>query len=600
MYTVFGIKYISQTQKGGVFMDVLFVTPTDKPGLSHEVNGTMLLATKLLQEGYDTDILRFYQSEAFGVNYSAFIGHITAQILEKDPRCVSVYTLWPSFHVMLRIAHSIKAAAPHIPIVMGGPLVSLMAEELMTAIPWVDYVCCGEGENTIVPFIRALLGDRRFDSVPGLYYRSGSSVSRGPQSIPLCDLDTIPPWDNRLLRADPRAEEDIGSPYYYMPIDVGRGCPYNCSFCCTSRFWLHNYRLKSPEKILDEIRHYHDNFGIRSFLFSHDAFTSNKKLVADVCDRIIASDLRISWSCTTRADCVNEALVLKMKESGLTQLQLGVETGSARMQKLIHKNLDLNTVQNLVAFLLKEKIALSLFFMYGFPEETEEDLKDTLNLVFTFLDMGVQNVSMSYCNFSPATQITNEQFDKLVFDPDAVIASNKIFGFAEEIPMIREHKELFPFFYHLNTPLRDEFMHINQLVGAYRRIPGIGQILRQLYNRDDLQLYRDFVQNNANHFARQTYSAETDALQLSYTLLRNTAKGLQHPRLPQITALFEFLYDVRKIAASGEDRALRKAYAFSYLDYTRKKPLEQYSDGQSEILIEKVAGKTKFRILDIR
>lgn len=93
-------------------IDVLFINATERFSLSHEVNGTLLLATKLLQAGFETDILRFVQMKHTCKEYPEFIREITDKILEIAPKCVSFYTLWPYYHIMLRIASEIKEKSP--------------------------------------------------------------------------------------------------------------------------------------------------------------------------------------------------------------------------------------------------------------------------------------------------------------------------------------------------------------------------------------------------------------------------------------------------------------------------------------------------------
>ena len=92
--------------------EILFVVPTDELTVKREVNGTLLLATRLLQAGFDTRILRFGQIGNYGGEYGAFIGEITERILEEAPRCVSFYCLWPSYHIMLRIQCPTRGKSP--------------------------------------------------------------------------------------------------------------------------------------------------------------------------------------------------------------------------------------------------------------------------------------------------------------------------------------------------------------------------------------------------------------------------------------------------------------------------------------------------------
>ena len=583
--------------------EVLFVNATLELALNQEANGTMLLATKLLQAGIDAKILRFAEIKASPKDYSAFIQEMTHRILEYAPRCVSFYTLWPYYHIILRIASEIRKKNPETIIVLGGPQASATARATMEAMPFVDYICTGEGENTVVPFFRALLEENCGDltAIPGLYYRKNGGIVFNDQEIPLSDLDTLPRWDQRLY-ADHYEESDkqLRSSHYFMPIDAGRGCPYSCTFCCTSYFWKRMYRLKSPQRIVEDIQYYYEKFGITSFWFSHDAFTSNKKLVSQVCDYILEKGLKIKWRCTARIDCITEELILKMKQAGMTQIELGIETGSKRMQKIINKNLDLEKARHMISFLLKNKIYVGLFFMYGLPEETEQDLNETLELLFDLLDKSVQHVSMSFCRFNPATAITEQYFDKLVLDTDVKALHRGVYGYWEELDMIREHKALFPFLYHLNTPVRDKYHFLFLLVYLYQAYPLTIRHLRGLYKGDNLKFYRDFYQNNLFCFEKDFDHAVDTCRANSVQMLHNILDTFDAPYIHPLKELIRFEHDSRQVFRAQEDRIIQDTYGFSYVDYKLGLPIEAYSEGETEILLQKINGVRDMKVLSMR
>ena len=109
------------------------------------------------QDGFTVKILRFGEFENWGKDYPRFIQEITARILEISPKCVSFYTLCNTYHISLRIAHEVRARKPDTHIVFGGPQATMTARDTLEAMDFVDYICTGEGENTVVPFFHALL-----------------------------------------------------------------------------------------------------------------------------------------------------------------------------------------------------------------------------------------------------------------------------------------------------------------------------------------------------------------------------------------------------------------------------------------------------------
>ena len=115
-------------------------------------------------------------------------------------------------------------------------------------------------------------------------------------------------------------------------------------------------------------------------------FTFRRKTVYETCKLFREMEFPVRWGCSARLDCIDRELIDEMAASGMEGIYIGIETGSPRMQKLINKNLSLEKAEKTVKFLLDQDIRVALFFMYGFPEETEEDLRKTLDLIFYFYE----------------------------------------------------------------------------------------------------------------------------------------------------------------------------------------------------------------------
>ena len=154
-------------------LDILFINTTEEKGIRNETNGTLLLATKLLQAGFIVDILRFYQIESYLKDYNTFINDITDKIIALNPKSVSFYTSWPYYHILLRIAKEIKIRNSKIIIIFGGPQSSATAYDTMKAMDYIDYICTGEGESTVVDFFNTILRNNSvgIHNIPGLFYR---------------------------------------------------------------------------------------------------------------------------------------------------------------------------------------------------------------------------------------------------------------------------------------------------------------------------------------------------------------------------------------------------------------------------------------------
>ena len=126
-------------------LDILFINPSDRCDLRTEVNGTLILATKLLQAGFRVQVLRFGEIEGYNKDYEVFVEAAVEQIKKRNPRCVSFYTLWTDYHIMLHIAKEVKQRVGDITVVFGGPQASATAVDAMKVAPYIDYICAGEG-----------------------------------------------------------------------------------------------------------------------------------------------------------------------------------------------------------------------------------------------------------------------------------------------------------------------------------------------------------------------------------------------------------------------------------------------------------------------
>lgn len=580
-------------------MDILFISPQNELVLKKEINGILLLSTILKQNNFDVDILRFCEIEGFSYDYEKFIDNIVSAILNTSTRVVSLYSLWPDYHIVLRIANKIKKKNSSIITVLGGPQPSATAIATMEAMPFIDYICTGEGELTAVPFFSELLNkkDPNFENIPGLIFRKDNLIVQNKISHPFCNLNTLPFWDDSLyLKHYTQEGLDFTSTNYYMPIDAGRGCPFNCSFCSSSILWKRAYRMKNAERIIQEIKHLNSKLGIKSFLFSHDALTVNKKLIHELCDKIIEEKLDISWKCDSRVDCIDEALITKMKRAGLREIELGVETGSAKMQKIINKKLDLTKTIRTIEFLQANEIKVNLFFMYGFPDENEEDLYETLDLQFRLLDMGVQYTSMSLCRFNPLTKFTNQYYDDLVFEPDKKNIFRGVFGISNEIEWVKQNKSIFINYYHLNTPIRNNYTYLIYLLYIYRKHPVSAKAIKDLFN-NHLELYQKFYTSNAHIFALNIEEIENNILNNSDKLIKNMLIENTEKWIDLLYEVYRFEENCDKTSKKEKDYSKIEVYKFNFSDYKNRIPISAYTPGETIILHQKSNNQAITKVL---
>jgi radical SAM superfamily enzyme YgiQ (UPF0313 family) len=113
--------------------------------------------------------------------------------------------------------------------------------------------------------------------------------------------------------------------------------------------------------------------------FEDDTFTLRPDRTIELCDQIIKRGLDIRWKCDTRADCLSDEMVRFMKRAGCICIKMGVESGSEKVLKGINKKLTKDIISRAAKTVKKHQIALTVYLMAGFPQETDEDLIETIN-----------------------------------------------------------------------------------------------------------------------------------------------------------------------------------------------------------------------------
>ena len=573
---------------------VIFVVPVYEISIRQECRGTLLLATILKQKGIDVDIYRFFQSNPDS-GFNNFLTNSIRNILAKDPVIVSFYCRGDCYLANIMIAKKIKEIRPDIHIVFGGPQADISAKETINQIPWVDYCCSGEGETTIYPFFNALLKGEDISSVPGLTYRSSEGeVVSNPRPELIKNLDELPFIDYSMLPVELTSKKRSATASFLM--EVGRGCPFNCIYCSTSIFWQRNFRLKSAERIITEIKIINDTFGITTFTFDHDLFTASKKQVLKFCHTLKETKMPVIWSCSSRADTIDKEMIEEMASAGMYSIYLGVETGSERMQNIIHKKLNIQKTINTIKCLVDNGVKVTVSFIYGFPEETYEDLEDTLQMVYLLYSYGVTAFQFHLCSISSGTEYYDIYKDKLVW-AEKFSDQTGDFGVKECLDFVQSHKELFPFYYEYQSDLRTRLYGMDKTImmfmQMYHRINKLdpekfaGKRIVDLY-LDFKDTNKKFISENIDDNAPITHKLEMINNYLSTVYDTEKAEILKE--------VFAFRQDLIDIKNKKEDSAEVKVYNIDINDVINKKPLKDIKKRTSMVRITSINKKTSCNV----
>jgi len=365
---------------------------------------------------------------------------------------VGFSTFSSTYHHTLNIVRELEALSPRTVRVFGGPQASFGHVETVEAFP-VDYVVRGEGEQTFVELLDALESGRPPDDVRGLTFKGDSGVVQTEDRPLIPDLDSlpVPAFDLYPLKKHPKA-----------PIEVARGCPYRCTFCATSRYWRRCVRHKSIDRIFSEMTLLGDTYDVDFISFADDTFTVNRTWATAFCEHLVSRRFRRKWICSTRIDAVDPALLRSMARAGCAHVFYGIESGSARVQKQIRKDIKVDRVLDNLKATAAAGIGVTASLMMGFPDETEEDLGRTLELRNAIQRLFPTKQAIQIHILSPDvdTEITLENADRLRYDGFHSDQSGVLnASFDEE--MISKHPKLFLGYHYIETRYLDrEFIKL--------------------------------------------------------------------------------------------------------------------------------------------
>ncbi len=371
--------------------------------------GLLTLVSSLRENQFTSEI---YKPTILLLDEKNYLG-CAEDILKNDPKIIGFSTWCHSFPSVIVLAEKIKALNPSIPIVLGGPQASILHKETLERYPFIDYILRNEADHNIILLLNNLLRKNgkfpELQDIAGLTYRNiRNMVIANPSQQAVSDLNLLPIPAYEKIQFDE-----------YISIDVGRGCPFNCTFCSTNQFFSRLYRVKSVKRIIEEMDYCYDLFNATWFGLSHDMLTLDKNFVLQLCKDLSEHNNKTGrkyrWNCSARTDCVSKELLTAMSESGCVGIFFGIESGSERIQKQIKKKLKLNQAHEIVNNSCSVGIRTSVSYMAGFPDETKAELKKTLESVFFTASMGAKP-QMTLLSILPGTPLYSEYKDELKYD----------------------------------------------------------------------------------------------------------------------------------------------------------------------------------------
>ena len=309
--------------------------------------------------------------EAIIRNYSQG-GDFEADLKEFQPNYLVANIATPTFQSDMMAVKLAKEIVPSIcTIVKGAPFLTYNTNTIYEN-PFIDYVIIGEAELTL----KDILDGVPDNEILGICYRENFQPIKNDKRPFIENLDILPFPARHLVDNSIYRRPDNGK--VQAVVKVARGCPFHCFFCLATPVSGAKVRTRSPENIVAELKECVEKYNIKNFLFWSDIFNFNREWTLELCQKIIESGLKITWSSNTRADTMDEEMARMMYKSGCRLVSIGVESGSQKMLDNIGKKITLDDIRNTVKILKKNKIKIYNYFVIGLPWETEETVEETI------------------------------------------------------------------------------------------------------------------------------------------------------------------------------------------------------------------------------
>jgi anaerobic magnesium-protoporphyrin IX monomethyl ester cyclase len=404
--------------------------------------GVYYLASYVRQGGHEVRVID-------GEAQEMAVSDIVRKVLEYKPDIIGISSTTVAFQRALETAREIKTHIPEVPVVIGGPHVTAVGEEVLN-YPEIDFAILGEGEETLKDLLDTLAGCGSVSLIKGLAYRNGTMPTINASRPFIGNLDSIP-FPAYDLIADFRLYNPPPTNYKRLPVAnvvTSRGCPNQCTFCGHSAFGR-TLRQRSPENIAGEIALLYHRYHVREIAFVDDTFTIHPERIFDLFHILNSMNISFPWTCMSRINTVNFETLKFMKDHGCWHISFGIESGDEEILRLIKKNISLEETKKVVNWCHQLGIRTKGFFIIGNPGETMATIEKTIQLA---LSLPLDDVVVTLNTPFPGTNQyqTAGDYGKMgIYDWSRFNMWNPVFiphGLTEDM-LIAKHKEFYCRFY---------------------------------------------------------------------------------------------------------------------------------------------------------
>jgi len=300
------------------------------------------------------------------------------------PKLICFTAVTTEYPLIADIAKYIKNSYPDIFLLVGGPHASLNPEVLIS--DHFDSLCIGEGEKPTLELVQQIEKGVFPTSIPNLWIKRGMQIEKNSPRPFLQDINNLPFPDREMW------QEWIENESSRCSILLGRGCPFQCTYCCNHAFKKISdgpyVRVRSPDNILAEINEIADKFPKQKEIYLEiETFYIKKDWTIELCSKLenlntkIKPPLSFGVNLRITPNTNFEGLFTALKKSNFRFINIGVESGSKRIRSEILKRYYSNDdIIKTVSVARKYGLKVCFYNLIGIPGETIDDFKETVKI----------------------------------------------------------------------------------------------------------------------------------------------------------------------------------------------------------------------------
>lgn len=301
------------------------------------------------------------------------------------PNLIAVTLVEDTFSLAVQLLKRVSDL--NIPTIAGGVQV-VLAPDMILKEKEIDMICYGEGEEALPELCQRMADGKPYTNIKNIWVKSGKRVIKNPMR-PLVNLNKIPYNDFSLFEEVRFYRPMQGKIFKMVPIEIDRGCPYDCTFCSAPSLrqiyqqetGCKYYRIKSIPRIIKELDHQIKTYNAEYLYFNSETFlVMNDNSFQHFADEYI-HHIHLPFWCQSRIETITERKIALLEQMGCNRLSVGIEHGNETFRNTVLKKRFTNQdVLNAFDILRRHKIPITTNNMIGFPGETREMVFDTINL----------------------------------------------------------------------------------------------------------------------------------------------------------------------------------------------------------------------------